>query len=581
MTLARKLLLPFLMNLRVLLSGLGLFAWALLPLSAQTSMDKTAELQAEISKLQRDTIDLYKKLNESGVSPQLAEEIRTLKAEQEKLQSTLSGLDPAKLTAAIEELKAAQAKAAAVVETAPAAAADPAKDALQDISINMVWVLLCGFLVMFMQAGFAMVESGLTRAKNAAHTMTMNLMDFAIGMLAFWAVGFAIMFGNASPNAGLGIPEGTLTGALGITIGETTYTFMGLSGWFLAGDTLYQGGIFTLFLFQLAFAATANTICTGTLAERWKLGPFSVASVAVTALIYPFFGHWVWGGGWLAKLGYWDFAGSTVVHMCGGIVAFVGGLIVGPRVGKFNADGSSNPIPGHNLPMAFIGTFILAFGWFGFNAGSTLLGTDAQIGIIATNTTLAAGAGACVAYMVSALRFGKPDPSFSCNGLLGGLVAVTAPCAFIDAWAAVLIGAIGGLIVVYAASFVEDKCKIDDPVGAISVHGFCGIWGGLSLGLFANGKYADVKGLFFGNPSQFAIQALGVLACLVTVGLLSWILFMVLEKTLGNRASDADQIEGLDLAETGIEAYAEDVALHQAPPAARPVPALIPPPPRS
>jgi Amt family ammonium transporter len=570
------------MNLRLLCITVSVFLGAACTLQAQQGSDKTAELQGEISKLQRDTIDIYKKLSESGVSPQTLEDIRALKVEQEKIQTLLKDIDVAKVTSALEELKAVQAQLAQVPTAAPAGDGEtsPAEtDLLQNISINMLWVLLCGFLVMFMQAGFGMVESGLTRAKNAAHTMTMNLMDLCIGMLAFWAIGFAIMFGNAAPNAGLGIPEGTLTGALGITVGETQYTFMGLSGWFLAGDQLYQGGIFTLFLFQLAFAATANTICTGALAERWRLGPFSISSMVVTALIYPFFGHCVWGGGWLAKLGYWDFAGSTVVHLCGGIVAFVGGLIVGPRVGKFNADGSSNPIPGHNLPMAFVGTFILAFGWFGFNAGSTLLGTDAQIGIIATNTALASGAGAVIAYMVSALRFGKPDPSFCCNGMLGGLVAVTAPCAFIDAWAAVLIGAFGGLIVVYAVAFVEDKCKIDDPVGAISVHGFCGIWGGLSLGLFANGKYADVAGLFYGNPSQFAIQALGVGTCIVTTGILSYIMFMLIEKTIGNRAKDADQIEGLDLAETGIEAYAQDVALYTVPKAA-PVPALIPPPPR-
>jgi len=547
------------------------------PLPAQAA-DKTAELQAEITKLQRDTIDLYKKIDQSAVSPQTAEEIRTLKAEQEKLQSALAGLDLAQIQATLAELKAAQEKLAAAPAVETATVSESPADTAQNISINMVWVLLCGFLVMFMQAGFAMVESGLTRAKNAAHTMTMNLMDFCIGMLAFWAIGFAIMFGNASPNAGLGIPENTLTGALGFTSGDTTYTFMGLSGWFLGGESLYQGGIFTLFLFQLAFAATANTICTGTLAERWRLGPFSIASIVVTALIYPLYGHWVWGGGWLAKLGYWDFAGSTVVHMCGGVVAFVGGLIVGPRVGKFNPDGTSNPIPGHNLPMAFIGTFILAFGWFGFNAGSTLLGTDAQIGIIATNTALASGAGACMAFAVSALRFGKPDPSFCCNGMLGGLVAITAGCAFVDAWASVLIGAIGGLVVVYAASFVEDKCRIDDPVGAISVHGFCGLWGGLALGLFANGKYASVSGLFYGNPGQFAIQALGAGVGILTVGLLSWMLFTAIEKTIGNRASDKAQIEGLDLDETGIEAYAQDVALRAAP---AKVPALIPPPPRA
>jgi Amt family ammonium transporter len=460
------------------------------------------------------------------------------------------------------------------VPAAPAETSD-ATGAL-NIAINMAWVLLAGFLVMFMQAGFAMVEVGFTRAKNAAHTMTMNLLDMCIGIIAFWAFGFAIMFGNTTP-ATLGAPEGVLDQALGFTSGENTWTFLGNAGWFLAGDAVYNGGIFSLFLFQLAFAATANTICTGTLAERWKLGGFSIASIFVTGFIYPLYGHWVWGGGWLAELGYWDFAGSSVVHLTGAVVAFVGALIVGPRVGKYNADGSSNPIPGHNIPMAFIGTMILAFGWFGFNAGSTLAASDAQIGIIATNTALALGAGAVTAAIVTTLRFSKPDPSFCCNGLLGGLVGITAGCAFVDAWAAVLIGAIAGAAVVFSATFIEDKCKLDDPVGAISVHGTCGIWGCLALGLFANGQYADVSGLFFGNGKQFLIQALGVGVNILTVGLLSWIMFIIIEKTVGNRATDKAQIEGLDLDETGIEAYAEDIALRAI---SAKVPAVIPPPPR-
>jgi Amt family ammonium transporter len=569
------------MNITSFFRALVLLVLCLFPLALNAqpvSSDVTSELRSEISRLQRDTIDLYKKLDQSGISPETLQEIRQLKAEQEKLQAALSEIDAEKLSAALADIKALQEKIAAL----PAASESAGSDPVLGVSINMVWVLLCGFLVLFMQAGFSMVETGLTRAKNAAHTMTMNLMDMCIGMLAFWAFGFAIMFGNAAPNDGLGIPEGTLSSALGITIGDKTYTFLGLSGWFLGGDQFYNGGIFALFLFQLAFAATANTICTGALAERWKLGPFTVASFVVTAFIYPLFGHWVWGGGWLYKLGYLDFAGSTVVHLCGGVVAFVGALIVGPRVGKFNADGSSNPIPGHNLPMAFVGTFILAFGWFGFNTGSTLLGTDAQIGIIATNTALASGAGAVAAFLLSAIRFGKPDPSFCCNGLLGGLVGITAPCAYVDAWAAVLIGLIAGALVVFSVAFVEDKCKIDDPVGAISVHGTCGIWGGLALGLFANGKYGDVTGLFYGKPSQLAIQALGVLVCILTVGILSYIMFLILEKTLGNAAGAAEQIEGLDLAETGIEAYAVDVALSHppkiAPVSAAPVSAVVPPP---
>lgn len=543
------------------------------------SADRAAELQAEITKLQRDTIDLFKKMDQIGVSPQMMEELRTLKSEQQALMEELRRADLEGLRAQLAEIKSAQEKwnATPAAETS-AAEGESAADAAQNAAINMAWVLLAGFLVMFMQAGFAMVETGFTRAKNAAHTMTMNLLDMCIGILAYWAFGFAIMFGNTTP-ATLGGPEGVLNQAIGITVGEKTWTLFGNAGWFLAGDAVHNGGIFALFLFQLAFAATANTICTGTLAERWKLGGFSLASIFVTGLIYPLYGHWVWGGGWLAQLGYWDFAGSSVVHLTGAVIAFVGGLIVGPRVGKYNPDGSSNPIPGHNLPLAFIGTIILAFGWFGFNAGSTLSGTDAQIGIIATNTALALGAGAVAAALVTAIRFGKPDPSFCCNGLLGGLVGITAPCAFVDAWAAVLIGAIAGALVVFSAAFIEDKCRIDDPVGAISVHGTCGIWGCLALGLFANGRYSEVTGLFYGNGAQFLIQALGVGVNIVTVGALAWIMFKIIDLTVGNRASDIAQMEGMDLHETGVEAYAEDVALRAAAPTR--VPAVVPPPPRA
>jgi Amt family ammonium transporter len=534
----------------------------------QTVTEDVRKLKDEVSGLKDKLFTIQQTLLDAGVSSSLKDDVRRFQQELRALEQKMaagggaSSEEIAALKAQVESLSTAIKSPAPEAETPAAATPDEVatKAGEAHLGTTMVWVLLCGFLVMFMQAGFAMVETGLTRAKNAAHTMSMNLLDYAIGMLAFWAFGFAIMFGNSGPADGhfsLGFTG--LDQAIGIQGADgTLYSFFGIDGFFLAGNEIFTGGVFTLFLFQMVFAATANTICTGALAERWKMSAFCIASVVVTGFIYPLFGHWVWGGGWLATLGYWDFAGSTVVHMTGGVIALIGAMVVGPRVGKFNPDGSANPIPGHNLPMAFIGTFILAFGWFGFNTGSTLSGTDTQIGIIATNTALASGAGAVAAAIFSAFRFGKPDPSFCCNGLLGGLVGITAPCAYVDAWAAVLIGLIAGAIVVFSVLFVEETLKLDDPVGAISVHGSCGAWGGLALGLFANGKYADVSGLFFGNGKQFLIQCLGVATCFVVVGALSYVMFIMIEKLVGNRSTDEEQIIGLDLAEMGSEAYGSD-----------------------
>ncbi|MGD0920021.1 MAG: ammonium transporter, partial [Thermodesulfobacteriota bacterium] len=292
----------------------------------------------------------------------------------------------------------------------------------------------------------------------------------------------------------------------------------------------------------------------------------------VGTVIYPIFGNWVWGGGWLAMLGknlglghgHVDFAGSSVVHMTGGVISLVGAYLVGPRNGKFNRDGSPNPIPGHNIPMAVIGTFILAFGWFGFNAGSTLSGTDLRIGVIATNTMLASAAGAVAATLwMWVLRFKKPDPSMMCNGMLAGLVAITAPCAFVNSISACIIGLIAGVLVVEAALFIERKLKVDDPVGAIAVHGFNGAWGCLALGLFADGSYGDgwnnvsgtVKGLFYGDPSQFLAQCMGVAANFVYVGLISLIVFKLIDLLVGNRVDAETEMDGLDIPEMGIPGY--------------------------
>jgi Amt family ammonium transporter len=508
-------------------------------------------VEDELRRLQRDTIELQRMLLQSGITPNLAndlrklDEIAVLRERIERAESRTSELNTAVTTAA-----------AASVTPAPAVQAAEngsilAKITSSTVATNVAWTLLAGFLVMFMQAGFAMVETGLTRAKNAAHTMAMNFLDYGFGVLAFWAVGFGIMFGGVGAISSLGIEQG-LDNRLGITIDGKMYSLMGNGAWFVCGDL--APGIFTLFLFQVVFASTANTIPTGTLAERWKLSHMAIHSLFVGGLIYPLFGHWVWGGGWLAALGYIDFAGSTVVHLVGAMLALAGAVIIGPRVGKFNADGTANAIPGHNIPMAVIGTFILAFGWFGFNAGSTLNAEDPRIGLIAVNTALASAAGMAAAAAASVLRFGNCDLSLSCNGMLGGLVAVTASCAFIDTWAAVTIGGIAGVLMIFSVVFVEDFLKLDDPVGAISVHGTCGAFGGLAVGIFANGKHG-VSGLVAGNGQQLLIQILGVTTCILFTYVLAWLMFRGCN-LVATGAADADQqVDGLDIAELGIEAY--------------------------
>jgi Amt family ammonium transporter len=438
------------------------------------------------------------------------------------------------------------------------------------ISINIVWTLVTGFLVMFMQAGFAMVETGFTRAKNVAHTMAMNFMVYGIGMLGFWICGFAFMFG------GFGA-LGTLGGATPLDHEISIYLFghafglFGLKGFFLSGDS-YDVGVFTLFLFQMVFMDTTATIPTGSMAERWKFLPFVIYGFFISMIVYPLFGNWVWGGGWLAQLGvnfglghgHVDFAGSSVVHMVGGVAALAGAIVVGPRIGKFKKDGTALPIPGHNIPMAIIGTFILAFGWFGFNPGSTLAGTDLRIGVIATNTMLASAAGAFAAMIIMWTKYGKPDPSMMANGMLAGLVAITAPCAFVNSVSAVIIGLIAGALVVGSVFFIERTLMVDDPVGAISVHGTCGAWGVLSLGIFADGTYGDgwngvagpVKGLLYGAPSQFVAEAIGVITNFVVVFVLCYVFFKIIDAIIGLRVSPEVEIQGLDLPEMGVEGYA-------------------------
>jgi Amt family ammonium transporter len=438
------------------------------------------------------------------------------------------------------------------------------------VAINFMWTLITGFLVMFMQAGFALVETGLTRAKNSSHTMAMNFMIYPLGMLGFYVCGFAFMFG------GIGT-LGTLGGYSGLSSEITVNLFgkpFGLLGWngFLLQGAGYDTAAFALFLFQMVFMDTTATIPTGAAAERWKFSAFMIYGLFIGSIMYPIFGNWVWGGGWLAQLGvnfglghgHVDFAGSSVVHMQGGVIGLIYAWLIGPRYGKYNKDGSVNPVQPHNIPMALLGTFILAFGWFGFNPGSTLAGTDLRIAVVAVNTMLAGSAGAFTATLwMWWVRSNKPDPSMMANGMLAGLVAITAPCAFVSAGGAVIIGLIAGVLVIEAVFFF-DKLKIDDPVGAISVHGVNGAWGCLSIGLFADGTYGDgwngvagtVRGLFYGGGlSQFWAELIGVVTCFVTLSIIAVIVYYIAEKLVGNRVSIETEMDGLDIPEMGVLGY--------------------------
>ena len=439
-------------------------------------------------------------------------------------------------------------------------------------SLNIVWTLVAGFLVMFMQAGFALVETGLVRAKNVAHTMAMNFSVYAIGILGFWAIGFALQMGGVGALGSFG-GDATLNHEFVINVGGHAFGLFGLKGFFLP-TAAFTGPVACMFLFQMVFMDTTATIPTGAMAERWKFTSFVLFSFVISTIVYPLFANWTWGGGWLSSLGasfglghgHVDFAGSSVVHMTGGVAALVGAKLLGARRGKFAKDGTPRPIPAHNISMVVLGTFILAFGWFGFNAGSTLSGVDTRIAVIAVNTMLASASGAFTAYLVTKFRFGKPDISMMCNGMLAGLVAITAPCAYVSSWAAILIGAVGGVLVIYAVLFVENKLKIDDPVGAVAVHGVNGAWGILALGLFANGTYGDgtngvqgtVSGLLYGDAGQLAASCIGVAANILWVAPVTWIAFKVIGKLVGNRVSEEDEDAGLDIPEMGVAGYATE-----------------------
>jgi len=455
-------------------------------------------------------------------------------------------------------------------------------------SINMVWTLIAGFLVMFMQTGFAMVEVGLCRAKNSAHTVAMNFMIYPLGCIAFWIYGFAIGWGNwfngpvpdgwySSLGPGLALlNEGIGIGADPATPGVFKYGLLGTKGFFLSG--VDDVSVMALFFFMMVFMDTTATIPTGAMAERWTWKNFCLYGLWV-ALPYCIFANWVWGGGWLAQAGKnWglghgavDFAGSGVVHAMGGVIGLAGALVIGPRIGKYR-NGKPVPMPGHHVPMVVFGTFILAFGWFGFNPGSTLSGTDLRIAHVVVNTMLAGIMGALTSMLTLWAKGLKPDPTMMCNGMLAGLVAITAPCAFVDSWAAALIGGIAGVVVVLSVFFWEAR-GIDDPVGAISVHGVNGVWGVISLGLFANGKYgagwagvvreefvkkfgADgVTGLFYGDASQLFAQLLDAAVVVVFGFIMAYVWFKISNLIVPLRVSPETEIAGLDAPEMGAEGY--------------------------
>ncbi|HOL31171.1 MAG TPA: ammonium transporter [Anaerohalosphaeraceae bacterium] len=404
-------------------------------------------------------------------------------------------------------------------------------------AVDTVWVLIAAFLVFFMQAGFGMVEAGFIRAKNTCNILTKNFLDFCMASLGFFLVGYALMFGDGNG-------------------------FIGTKGWLLMGldETVNGLPLYAFWLFQAAFCGAAATIVAGGMAERMNFRAYLIYSFLISAFIYPLIGHWIWGGGWLSKMGFMDFAGSTVVHTTGGIAALVGTILLKPRLGKYGIDGKPRAIAGHNIPLASLGVFILWFGWFGFNPGSTLgitRGLAATASRVALNTNMAAALGGIAALGMVWMRFGKPDLSMAMNGALAGLVAITAPCAFVEPWAACLIGISAGIIVVLGVELL-DKLQIDDPVGAVPVHGICGIWGTLCVGIFGKSSLGlpNEGFIYSGNPMQFGVQMVGSIATIFFVLLTMEIVFKLIDLTIGLRVSRIEELRGLDIGEHGMEAYA-------------------------
>jgi Amt family ammonium transporter len=441
----------------------------------------------------------------------------------------------------------------------------------QGLQMNLLWIVLGAVLVIFMQAGFALVETGFCRAKHAAHVVSTNFAIFGLGFVGYFAVGYAFMFGGASFGAYIPGYDSALGGEL---VGSGNWTFLWEGGWALSGDGI-TAGVLGMFLYMVAFMDTVATIPTGAMAERWKWNSFVIWGLFCGAIYYPLFGAWTWGGGWLAKTwdtmdlgaGYVDFAGSGVVHAVGGVAGLAGAIVLGPRLGKFDANGKPRTLPGHHIPMAMLGCFILLFGWFGFNAASTFAATDVQFATVAANTAIAAAFGAVTSMFVMMFKTGKPDPGMMVNGMLAGLVAITAPCAFTSpAWSA-LIGVLAGVLVIWAANFIEAR-GIDDPVGAVAVHGVCGTFGVLAVGIFANGSYGAgwngsdvtaIEGVVSGEWSQLGAQALGAVVIWTVIFGVAFAFFKIQNALTkgGIRSAEVDEIHGLDLPEMGALAYPE------------------------
>jgi Amt family ammonium transporter len=454
------------------------------------------------------------------------------------------------------------------------------------VALNLLWVVIGAVLVIFMQAGFALVETGFCRKKHAAHVISTNFAVFGLGFVGFFLVGYSLMFGGFSYPGYFGM-DGASGEAL-IKAGDWVFLWRGSFALQDLGTAAQAAPIMAFFLYMVAFMDTTATIPTGSMAERWKWNAFVGWGLFCGALYYPLFGAWTWGGGWLNQLGnnaelgfgYVDFAGSGVVHAVGGAAALAGALVLGPRIGKYGKDGKPRAMPGHNVPMAMLGVFILLFGWFGFNAASTFAATDVRFAVAATNTALAAAFGATVAMFYVMKRVGKPDPGMMANGMLAGLVAITAPCAFVDPWAAAAIGSIAAIIVVEAIIFIE-KRGIDDPVGAISVHGVCGIWGVLTIGIFANGEYgagwnlttkgaaasaSGVTGILYDAElgfRQLGAQAIGALVICTVIFGIAYAFFKIQNAIMkgGIRPTREVELEGLDIPEMGVLAYPEDAVI--------------------
>jgi Amt family ammonium transporter len=475
----------------------------------------------------------------------------------------------------------------ALAQPAFAQATDETSAKLETLTANtnLLWIVIGAALVIFMQAGFALVETGFCRAKHAAHVVSTNFAIFALGFVGFYLVGWSFAFGGyANSVFGMTAPTGKAL------IGSGNWVFLWQGGWAGSGKAFYTPAAMGFFLYMVAFMDTTATIPTGSMAERWKWKSFVIWGLFCGALYYPLFASFTWGGGWLSKLGnsahwgygYVDFAGSGVVHAAGGMAALAGAIVLGPRIGKFGKDGKPRALPGHHIPMAMLGTFILLFGWFGFNAASTLSANDPRFAVVALNTAIAAafGAFAAMMYMMFVDDSKKPDPGMMANGMLAGLVAITAPCAFVQPWAAMVIGIIAGVLVIWAVRFVEHKMKLDDPVGAIAVHGVNGLWGVIAVGIFADGQYGqnwDFSVLADGSPripggkgvvgilysgqgwGQLAAQLAGVVTLCTVIFGVAFAFFYIQNKVTkgGIRSSEDEELVGLDLPEMGVLAYPE------------------------